>query len=56
MPPVINSDLCLKCGSCVDVCPMDVFYGSKRGKFPLSRILKNVGMPKPVPCTVRQTP
>ncbi len=35
MPPVINSNLCLKCGSCVDVCPMDVFYGSKKGEIPI---------------------
>ena len=34
MPPIINKDLCNKCGKCVDICPMDIFFGSKKGEFP----------------------
>ena len=30
MPPVINKQKCVKCGRCADVCPVDVFYGSKK--------------------------
>ena len=37
MPPVINKDKCIRCGQCVDVCPMDVFYGSKKGETPVVR-------------------
>lgn len=33
MPPVVSKDKCKKCGSCVDVCPTDVFYGSEEGEF-----------------------
>ena len=25
---------CVGCGSCVEVCPVDVFYGSKKGEIP----------------------
>ena len=25
MPPVINKDLCIGCGTCADICPMNVF-------------------------------
>ena len=25
MPPVINQDLCIGCGTCADICPMNVF-------------------------------
>ena len=35
MPPVIDANKCLRCGRCVDVCPMDVFYGSKKGEVPV---------------------
>lgn len=34
MPPVINKDACTVCGICVKICPMDVFFGSKKKKFP----------------------
>ncbi|HII29719.1 ferredoxin [Candidatus Woesearchaeota archaeon CG08_land_8_20_14_0_20_47_9] len=27
--PVVNADLCNNCGTCIDVCPMEVF---KKGK------------------------
>ena len=37
MPPVINKDKCIRCGQCVEVCPMDAFYGSKKGEFPVVR-------------------
>ncbi len=32
MPPVIKKDRCTGCGVCVDICSMDVFFGSKKGK------------------------
>jgi adenylylsulfate reductase subunit B len=35
MPPVIDSDICLKCNNCDDVCPSDVFFGSKKGEVPV---------------------
>ena len=35
MPPVINQELCIRCGRCVDICPMDVFYGSGKGEVPV---------------------
>ena len=34
MPPIIDKDLCSGCGTCVDVCSSDVFYGSKAGETP----------------------
>ena len=35
MPPVIAPDKCLSCGECADVCPSDVFFGSKKGEIPV---------------------
>ncbi len=35
MPPVINENMCKMCGVCVDVCPLDVFFGSKRKQIPV---------------------
>jgi len=35
MPPVIYTDKCTSCGKCVDVCPEDVFFGSKKKKVPV---------------------
>jgi adenylylsulfate reductase, subunit B len=29
MPPIINKNKCTGCGVCVNVCPQDVFFGSK---------------------------
>ncbi len=34
MPAVIDKELCIGCGSCVDVCQSDVFHGSKEGEVP----------------------
>ena len=34
MPPVINEDRCTACGTCVNVCPQDVFFGSKKKAIP----------------------
>ena len=34
MPPIIDSEKCLQCGECVDVCPVDVYYGSKANEIP----------------------
>ena len=35
MPPIINKDICTGCGKCVEVCPSDVFWGSKKGEVPV---------------------
>jgi len=35
MPPVIDQEKCICCGTCTDVCPLDVFYGSKENETPL---------------------
>jgi NAD-dependent dihydropyrimidine dehydrogenase PreA subunit len=29
MPPVINFDKCIACGTCADLCTEDVFFGTK---------------------------
>ena len=34
MPPVIDHKLCNKCGMCVEVCPVDVYYGTKKNEIP----------------------
>ena len=34
MPPIINEEKCIKCGTCVDMCPEDVFFGSQKKEFP----------------------
>ncbi len=34
MPPIINKDRCSTCGTCVNVCPQDVFFGSKKKAVP----------------------
>ena len=34
MPPVIDEKKCNKCGICVDICPVDAFYGSEPKKLP----------------------
>ena len=34
MPPVINEDKCIHCGLCIEICPSDVFFGSKKGEIP----------------------
>jgi adenylylsulfate reductase subunit B len=34
MPPLINKEQCTECGKCVDLCQMDVFFGSKKKEVP----------------------
>ena len=35
MPPYIDENKCTKCGTCVDHCQSDVFYGSKEDDYPM---------------------
>ena len=40
MPPEINLEKCTGCGRCVDLCPVDVFFGTesfgeKKGEKPV---------------------
>jgi adenylylsulfate reductase subunit B len=37
MPPVIDRKKCVACGKCVDVCQMDVFFGSRPKAVPTIR-------------------
>jgi NAD-dependent dihydropyrimidine dehydrogenase PreA subunit len=34
MPPVIDPDKCIRCGKCVDICPEDVYFGSRKKHVP----------------------
>ena len=34
MPPVIDRTKCSSCGTCVDICPTDVYFGSKPQETP----------------------
>jgi len=35
MPPIINMDKCKKCGTCVEICSEDVFFGSREKEVPV---------------------
>ncbi len=35
MPPVIHVDKCKSCGSCAQICPGDVFCGSRAKEIPV---------------------
>ena len=35
MPPIIDPNKCNKCGTCVDVCAEDVFFGSQKKDVPV---------------------
>ena len=35
MPPIIDDNKCNKCGICADICPVDVYYGSKSKEVPI---------------------
>ncbi|MFC1867115.1 ferredoxin family protein [Thermodesulfobacteriota bacterium] len=37
MPPIINRDTCIACGTCVDICPQDVYFGSSESEIPVVR-------------------
>ena len=34
MPPVIDPEKCSRCGTCVDICSEDVFFGTKKRELP----------------------
>lgn len=34
MPPVIDKKTCVNCGTCVDICPTDVFRKAQSGDVP----------------------
>lgn len=34
MPPVIDAEKCIHCGRCAQMCPEDVFFGSKPKEVP----------------------
>lgn len=34
MSAIIDEEKCTRCGMCVEVCPVDVFYGTKKGEMP----------------------
>jgi adenylylsulfate reductase subunit B len=34
MPPIIDKNRCITCGICVNICPQDVFFGSKKKRVP----------------------
>jgi len=34
MPPIIDKEVCIACGTCVTICPQDVFFGSKTKNVP----------------------
>jgi adenylylsulfate reductase subunit B len=34
MPPIIDKNQCITCGICINICPQDVFFGSKKKKVP----------------------
>ena len=35
MPPLIDEEKCTRCGTCVDVCAEDVYFGSETGETPI---------------------
>ncbi len=34
MSAIIDEEKCTRCGMCAEVCPVDVFYGTKKGEIP----------------------
>ena len=34
MPPIIDKKQCIACGVCANICPQDVFFGSKKKETP----------------------
>ena len=34
MPPILDKDKCIACGTCVEVCPQDVYFNSMDGDVP----------------------
>lgn len=54
MPPVINQELCTGCGTCADICPMNVFEHDSPGLRPGSFMAKSAGTATPVCWTARK--
>ena len=59
MPPVIDNNKCIQCGTCGEVCAEDVYFGSEEGKLPVATIPNSVSIAtaalrnarsRPLPC------
>jgi len=35
MPPIVDKKKCISCGICVNICPTDVYFGSKQKELPI---------------------
>ena len=34
MPPIIDSNECVRCGKCAEACQSDVYFGTQKGEIP----------------------
>lgn len=37
MPPIIDKEKCIKCGTCAQICPLDAYGPQKTGDIPIVR-------------------
>ena len=35
MPPIIDEHKCVRCGNCSEICPVDVYWGSRAKEVPV---------------------